>query len=97
MKNWSIWLLCIWLIVTGLIILIGLEFNGMDVVIPILGIAAGVLLILSGKSLSDLHPVALLLLAVWLIARGAVVIFDLSFNNIELIIAILAIVALPCF
>ena len=44
-KRLALLLLAIWLILTGLIELLGFSFNGLPVIMAILAIAAGVLLI----------------------------------------------------
>ena len=58
MKKWSVILLCIWLIVTGVVVIFDLAFKGMDVILPILGIVAGVMLLIAGKALKDFNPLA---------------------------------------
>lgn len=93
MKKWSVLLLCIWLIVVGVVALLNLTFGGMDIIIPALGIVAGILLLLAGKALKDFHPIGVLLLAIWLIVSGAVAIFKLAFNGLPIILGILAIAA----
>jgi hypothetical protein len=45
-KNLGMLLLAIWLIVSGLINLIGLHFAGLGIVMGVLAIAAGVLIIM---------------------------------------------------
>lgn len=42
-KNLGLTLLCIWLVLNGFIILIDLRFTGLNVVMGILAIAAGIL------------------------------------------------------
>ena len=44
--NWGMLLLAIWLILYGLIGLLGLSFSGLGVIMAILAIAAGVLILL---------------------------------------------------
>ena len=44
-KSFGMWLLAIWLIVTGLEGLVHLSFTGLSVIMGILAIAAGVLII----------------------------------------------------
>ncbi len=44
--NWGMLLLAIWLILYGLIALLGLSFSGLGVIMAILAIAAGVLILL---------------------------------------------------
>jgi len=45
-KNLGMLLLSIWLIVTGLIALVGLTFQGLHLIMAILALAAGVLILL---------------------------------------------------
>lgn len=93
MKKWSTLLLCIWLIVVGVVAIFNLTFSGMDIIIPVLGIVTGILLLLAAKALKLFHPVALLLLAIWLILTGAIAIFELSFNGLPILMGALAIAA----
>lgn len=90
MKKWAVMLLCIYLIAVGTISILDLSFNGLDVLLPLLGIVAGVFLIIAGKVL--FHPVGVILLAIWLILNGAIAVFKLSFDNLPLIMAALALV-----
>ncbi len=45
-RDLGIFLLSIWLILTGLIVLLHLHFTGEDIVMAVLAIAAGILLLL---------------------------------------------------
>jgi hypothetical protein len=45
-KNLGMTLLAIWLILTGLVALAGLSFNGLGLILAILALAAGILLLL---------------------------------------------------
>ena len=45
-KNLGMLLLAIWLILNGLISIFGLSFNGIDVVMGVLALAAGILILL---------------------------------------------------
>ncbi|MBI5032154.1 MAG: hypothetical protein HZB51_16610 [Chloroflexi bacterium] len=45
-NNLGMLLLAIWLIVTGLIALLGLSFSGLPIIMAILAIAAGVLILM---------------------------------------------------
>jgi hypothetical protein len=44
-KNLGMVLLAIWLILTGLIVIFGLSFNGLDIVMGILALLAGILIL----------------------------------------------------
>ena len=45
-KNFGMLLLAIWLILTGLIELLGLSFHGLSILMGLLAIAAGVILLI---------------------------------------------------
>lgn len=45
-NSWGITLLAIWLVLYGLIALLGLSFSGLGVVMGILAMAAGILILL---------------------------------------------------
>jgi hypothetical protein len=45
-KNIGLLLLSIWLILYGLIALFGLKFNGLDIIMGILAIAAGIFILI---------------------------------------------------
>ncbi len=92
MKTWANILLAIWLIATGLVALIHFSFNGLDIILAILAIAAGILFLIGGKG-SVSGRLGTLLLAIWLIATGLIALVHFSFNGLEIIMAILAIAA----
>jgi hypothetical protein len=90
-KNIGVILLAIWLILRGLISLLGLEFAGLGLIMGILAIAAGVLLLIGRGSLSGKW--AVIVLAVWLILTGLFALIDLSFSGSGILMGILAIAA----
>ncbi len=45
-QNWGFVLLAIWLILTGLITLIGLNFSGLNIIMGLLALVAGILIII---------------------------------------------------
>jgi hypothetical protein len=45
-KNLGMLLLAIWLIITGLVALLGLSFSGLPLILAILAIAAGILILI---------------------------------------------------
>ncbi len=86
-------LLAIWLIFIGLMVLISLSFDSSDLIMGILAIGAGAL-ILWGAAQGDWSKQAgRLLLGIWLIITGLVPLLDLSFDNLDLLLAALAIAA----
>jgi hypothetical protein len=45
-RNWGMLLLAAWLILSGLITLLGLSFSGLGAVMGILAVAAGILIVI---------------------------------------------------
>ena len=93
MKGWNLILLAIWLIATGLAVLLKFEFSGMVTIFAIVQIAAGVLLLLAGKKDQLFSKIAGIFLAIWLIADGLGKIIKFDFSGKEIVLGILAIVA----
>jgi hypothetical protein len=93
MKGLNIILLAIWLIVTGVVALLKLSYSWIPIIIAILQIAAGIFLIIGGKKDQIFSNIASIVLAIYLIAMGAISIFGISFNSMDIIMAIFAIVA----
>ena len=93
MRKLSLIILCIWLIATGINTIFQLSLEGLEFILPALGMAAGILLLLTGKALKKFHPTAHLLIAIWFILSGAVVLFELSFNGLAFILGALSLVA----
>lgn len=92
-KNLGMILLAVWLIVTGLVSLIGFSFTGLGPILAILAIAAGAVLIfnLGGKGFS--RNLGFLLLGIWLILEGLIPLLSLSFGGLSLLRALLAVAA----
>lgn len=93
MKRWGIVLLSIWLILTGLLPLLDLNFPGSGIVLAVLALAAGILLILGGRKPKFRENLGILLLGIWLIVRGLFSLLDLSFTGTGTLLAVLAIAA----
>ena len=93
MKNLNTLFLSIWLILTGLVGLIKLSFSGLDIIMCILAIIAGIFLLMAGKKLKAFHHLGGLLLAIWLILGAVLMLFNIAFNGSAIILGILAIVA----
>ncbi len=92
MKTWANILLAVWLIATGLFSLVKIPFAGIDIVLAVIAIAAGVLLLLTGRG-KHAGRLGSILLAIWLIATGLIGLTHFSFNGIGIVMAILAIAA----
>jgi hypothetical protein len=93
MGRWGTILLGIWLAVTGLVSITALSFAGLGSILAILAMAAGVLLLVEGRSRRLTQNLGVLLLAIWLILIGAIALLGLSFAASGTIAGILAIAA----
>jgi hypothetical protein len=93
-KHIGVILLAVWLILTGLVSVVGLALPGLGLVLGILAIAAGVaLLMLGGRARGMTRDVGVILLAVWLILTGLFSILPTGLPGLGLVIAILALAA----
>ncbi|MGC9357529.1 MAG: hypothetical protein ACP5GX_06680 [Anaerolineae bacterium] len=92
-RRLGIILLAIWLILQALLPLIGFSFSGLDTVLAILAIAAGVILLIGGNMSKITDNLGILLLSIWLILQGLISLLALSFPAMGTIMAILAIAA----
>ena len=84
--------LAIWLILSGLVALLGLGFAGLGTVMAILAIIAGALLLLGGVRLAS-RSLGAILLAAYLLLLGLLALVDLSFAGGEIVLAVLALAA----
>lgn len=94
-KNLGLILLAIWLIIRGLVALISLSFTGLNILLAILAIAAGLLILFGLRNNSFRKPrnLGLLLLAVWLVLTGVLAVATLGAGWVDIVMAILAIAA----
>lgn len=82
------WILAaIYLIARGLIGLVGFRFNGIDVVMAVLALAAGILLLLRARNVFS--KLGFFLFCVWLILVGLA--YFISFGDLSILIPIAAI------
>lgn len=92
-KNLGIILLAIWLILNALITLFGLSFNGVDIVLAILAIVAGLAILFNIRGGGISGNIGRILLGIWLILRGLIPLVNFSINDLDTIMAILALAA----
>ncbi len=92
MKTWANILLAVYLIAVGLVSLVGFKFNGMETILAVIALAAGVLILLAGRGRS-MGGLGAILLAVWLIATGLIALTGFSFTGRDIIMGILALAA----
>jgi len=91
-------LLAIWLILTGLLPLLGLTIAGIGTILAVLALAAGVLILMNnlrmgGRGGGLPANLGYLLLAIWLILTGMLPLLSITFAGSGTILAILAIAA----
>lgn len=86
-------LLAIFLLLSGIITLFGVLFDGSGLVVGALAIVTGVLIIIDNKKKKVKDFLGGFLLAIWLLLVGLVAVIGLSFTFLPQIIAIAAIVA----
>jgi hypothetical protein len=93
--NYLTWLLLsLWLIVAGLVALIGFDAAGIGTILALLALGAGIALLAMVRRPGDVGPdLGFLLLAVWLILQALITLLALSFPQSGLILALLALAA----
>ncbi len=99
-NNIGMVLLAIWLILMGLLPLLSISIPGIDLILAILAIAAGVLILLrpagGTRRLGSVRlsgNLGMVLLAIWLIVTGLLPLLSLNIPAIGTILAVLAIAA----
>jgi len=93
MKTLSILVLSIWFLLSGAISILSPSFHGLPLIMSVLAIAAGILLLLTGKKTTVLSHLGALLLGIYLIAHGLIRILNVSFTGMHIIMGLLAVVA----
>jgi hypothetical protein len=81
----------IWLIVSGLLPLLNIGSEVLDIIVDILAVAAGVAILIAWRSWPA--KIGMLLLAIWLIVSALLPLLNFSFQGSGLILAALAIAA----
>ena len=92
-NNLGMLLLGIWLILTGLLPLLNLNFPASGTLLAILAVAAGVLILLPMRKMRLSKNLGMLLLGIWLILTGLLPLLNLNFPASGLILTILAVAA----
>jgi hypothetical protein len=83
----------VWLLLSGLLPLLGVQISGSGTVLALLAVAAGVLNLLGISRQDWIKEKAMLLLGIWLLAIGLIGLLDLSFSNSDTFLSILAVAA----
>lgn len=91
MSYWGNILLAVWLLLTGLIPLFRINIHGIEVVLPLLSLIAGLLIFIGGLKNKFVNNFGGLFLSIWLIAQGLQA--YVHFPNSGTVLAILAVVA----
>ena len=93
MKTWANILIGTWLVLKGLVALGGIRFAGSAVLLAVLGIVAGILLLLADRGEQLLPRLGTTLLGVWLLAAGLMPLLHVNFAGSGVLLAVLAIAA----
>jgi hypothetical protein len=88
----AVLLLSIWLILTGLIVLLDFQIAALPILMAILALAAGVLLLLASRRFA-MGGLGRILLAAYMLAVGLVSLVGLSFSGSGIVLAVLAVAA----
>lgn len=89
-RNPGFLLLSIWLIVTGLRSLLPLNITGIDMVMGVLAIGAGILLLVGARGRSLSRYPGMTLLSVWLFITGLLALTPVGIPGLGAILALLA-------
>jgi len=89
--NPGIILLGIWLIAQALVGLIGINFQGRDIILALLALAAGVLLLIGSRRWRA--NLGQILLSIWLILTGLFALISFTFQGLPILMALLALAA----
>lgn len=96
-KNAAVILLAIWLILSGLIELVGLSVANLDILMGLLALAAGAVILLDASNLhrgrKSSRRVGWILLGAWLILTGLLSLVNLAFAGLTLLLGLLALAA----
>ncbi len=92
-RNWGLVVLSIWLIATGLLPLLRISLPGGAMILAILAIVAGILLLIGANRIRVTGPLGALLLSIWLVVQGAIQLLQVSFPQLGLVMAVLAVAA----
>jgi len=92
-RNWGLIVLSIWLIATGLLPLLKVSLPGGTMILAVLAIAAGVLLLIGTSGTRMASRLGALLLSIWLLVQGAIQLLQVSFPQMGLVMAVLAVAA----
>ncbi len=93
MKKAANILLGIWLVLAGLISLGGIRFTGSGTLLAVLGIIAGILLLLADRGEALRSRISAILLGVWLLANGLFTVLNMHFAGSHLVLDVLAVAA----
>jgi hypothetical protein len=94
-------LLAIWPLLTGLIALFNLSFNGLELIMALLALLAGAVILLQAFNLLNALKIAtgnrrslgMILLGIWLVLTGLVDLVDFSVGGLGVIMGLLALLA----
>ncbi len=92
-KIGSMKVLAFWLVLQGVITIFNVRISNSEIILAIIALVAGGLMILERGKIPISGKIGKLLLSIWLILGGLMTIFNISFTNDGMILAILAVAA----
>ncbi len=93
MNRIGIILLSIWLILTGLIVLVKINVPAAGIILPILALAAGIMLLVGQRRIKLRGRFAIWVLAAYLILAGLLALVSIKIPSSDIVLALLAIAA----
>lgn len=92
-KNLGMTLLSLWMLASGLMSLLNFSFPSADLIMAILATVAGALILWNLRGPKRSRSIGVALLGVWLILEGVAPFLNISFSGLNVLMALLAIVA----
>ena len=92
-RNLGFLLLSVWLIATGLLPLLKISLPHGTIILAVLAVAAGALLLIGTSGTRITSHLGALLLSIWLLVQGAIQLLQVSFPQMGLVMAVLAVAA----
>jgi len=92
-RNVGMILLAVYLILVGILALFNISFSGVDILVNIIALAAGIVLLFQLPRGRWTRNLGIILLGIWLILEGLLGLFGFHFSSEATVLGIIAIVA----
>ncbi len=86
-------LLALFLVFQGLFMLFNIQFSGSPIILGILAFVAALFLFMGLRGKKGTFHLGAIFMAIWLVMTGLMLAIDLKFNGMDVVMAILAIIA----